>query len=362
MQIFDAFNVLTDMRCAGARGRVLLPVAVSLALVGCGGGSSTGTTPQVPTVPSERACVSADSGGTGYALGVCADTVVSVFQPIDATVLVGSSPLYSLELSAPPSVPLIPDSLPPIPLDATNRTPVGTRDIIGELRGEAYEDDSDSSITTLEPPYVALIDFRRAWNYLTASPLTDENTAVPVLEFASFGVWEGFPTISSADGYYGGWYAPRPGADALDTRPTTVRQYSGIAVGVLSPSEAGGTYSRSYGFSAKVVLTAGPAGIESGTISSMTISYGPQDKLEVETLALSDLSFSGTDNFTDQPVIGSLVGADATGALEARFLGATSGSPASLGKELAGRFRFQTTDGSKLLGVGAFGVRALDLQ
>lgn len=355
MHMFDQSRHLSKAGSARSRGLLLLPLAASLALAGCGGGSSTSEIPPPPPV----VCTATDGGGSGFALGVCADLVTSVFQPVDATVLPTDAPSYALTLTAPAT-------LAQITLTSANRTPVGTRDIIGELRGEAYEADSDASLTTLTPPYTALIDFRRAWNYLTVAPLDDSNTVVPVPEFASFGVWERFATASFSDGFFGSWYAPMPGADLLDVRPTTLRDYAGVAVGVLSPAEPGGTYSRSYGFSAQVTISADNNGVVSGAISDLRISYGPQDALVVEPVSLKVLSFASPSNLAGQPVTASLLtstgtGADATGAVEARFFGASSGAPASQGKEIAGRFKFQTTDG-KLLGVGSFGVRALDLQ
>lgn len=349
MQIFEPSMRLSTAKASGARGMFLLPIAASLVLAGCGGGSSTSDVPPPPPV----VCTATDNGAAGFALGVCADTVTAVFQPVEATVIPTDAPSYALSLTAPAT-------LAQITLNSSNRLPVGTRDIVGELRGEAYEADSDASLTTLVPPYVALIDFRRAW-YFEDSPAADP-TIVPPLEFASFGVWERFATASFADGYFGGWYAARPGADALDERPTTTLQYSGVAVGVLSPAEPGGTYSRSYGFSAKVTVSANNNGILSGAISDVKISYGPQNALVVETVPLKVLSFSSPLNPAGQPSTATLVsstgtGAEATGAVEARFLGSTSGSPASEGKEIAGRFRFQTTDGSRFIGVGSFGVR-----
>jgi len=339
---------------SAARGSSLLPLAASLVLAGCGGGSSLADLP-APPVP---ACTATDGGGTGFALGVCTDAAVAAFQPVEAAVWPTDAPSYSLTLAFPAA---LPDGLSAsVELSAANRTPVGTRDILGELRGAAYAVDADASAATLTAPYTALTDFGLAWRH-DASPGTDP-TIVPPLEFSSFGVWERFATTRFTDGYFGGWYAPRPGADALDVRPTLERDYQGVAVGVLSPAEPGGVYSQSYGFSATVVLRAGRAGIVSGTISALKISYGVEPNLTVEAAQVKDLAFSGTDNFADQPVSGSLVsstgvGADAGGLVEARFFGATGAAPAGQGAEIAGRFRFQTADG-KLLGVGAFGVRA----
>jgi hypothetical protein len=350
MQIFDGFNAPTKARSAGARGAVLLPVAASLVLAACGGGSSGGGVQQPPPV----VCTATDGGGSGFALGVCVETVRSAFQPVEATVVPTDVPSYALTLTG-----QAPATLTETWLTSDNKLTTGTRDVIGGLRGVAYEADSDSDKTTLTPPYAALIDFR------TVTNAAAQDALVLQLEFASFGVWERFATTSDADGYFGGWYAARPVADAVNERPTTPRQYSGVAVGVLSPSEPGGAYSSSFGFSATVTVSANGNGIQFGTISDMKISYGPQEALVVEPVEIKVMEFSGTANPAGEPSNAALVtstgnGADATGLLEARFFGNTSGSPASLGKEIAGRFRFQTTDGSKFIGVGSFGVRAPD--
>src|SRR5690606_8675583 len=186
MQIFDPSMRLSTGKASGARGMFLLPIAASLVLAGCGGGSSTSDIPPPPPV----VCTATDGGGSGFALGVCADTVTSVFQPVEATVVPTDAPTYALSHTAPAT-------LAQITLNSSNRLPVGTRDIVGELRGEAYEADSDASLATLVPPYVALIDFREAKNV----PLKE--AVVLQLEFASFGVWERFATASFADGYFG---------------------------------------------------------------------------------------------------------------------------------------------------------------
>lgn len=153
MQIFEPSMRLSTAKASGARGMFLLPIAASLVLAGCGGGSSTSDIPPPPPV----VCTATDGGGSGFALGVCADTVTAVFQPVEATVLPTDAPSYALSLTAPAT-------LAQITLNSSNRLPVGTRDIVGELRGEAYEADSDASLATLVPPYVALIDFREAKN------------------------------------------------------------------------------------------------------------------------------------------------------------------------------------------------------
>lgn len=338
-------------RAGSAAARVLraAPLATAIVLAGCGGGSSGGGVPPPPPVVQ---CTATDGGGTGFALGVCADLITAAFQPVEATVVPGPASEYAIALTAPAT-------LPQVVLTTANRTPVGTRDIIGELRGEAYEADSDASNLTLLPPYVALIDFHRAWHH-SESTQTDSPT-VPLLQFASFGVWEHFAKSSFADGYLGSWYAARPASDGSDLRPTLTRNYSGVAVGVLTPAvPGGGGYSQSYGFSATVTLQADNNGIQSGEISGMKISYGPPDALVVEPVALKTLAISNPINLSP-PSTASLVsstgtGADASGTLEARFFG-SGATPADQGREIAGRFRFQTSDG-KLFGVGAFGVRA----
>ena len=343
-------------RVAGTVGALALAVA----LAACGG-SSVGELP-VP-VPPPVVCTATDGGGTGFALGVCAATNTSAFQPVATTVAQTGESSYDFLLTFPANLPA--NLSTSLRFTSANRTPIGTRDAVGELRGAAYEADAnadaDPANATLVPPYSALIDFRQAWLYSQPAP-SDADT-LQTMTYAGFGVWERFGTASFDDGHFGVWHSPLAAASALDARPTIPREYAGVAVGVISPTAAGGLYTRSYGFSATVTISVNAsAGITAGAISNLKIaSAGAGTDLTIESVPLRDLAFSAMDNFVGQPQRGALLtstgtGAAATGVVEARYFGSNV-STAELGREIAGRFRFQTSDGS-LRGVGSFGVRA----
>lgn len=357
MQIFDGFNAPTKARSAGARGAFLLPIAASLVLAACGGGSSGGGVQPPPPV----VCTATDGGGSGFALGVCTDTVTAAFQPANATVVPSASPSYELTLTAPAT-------LPQIRLTSANRTPVGTRDIIGELRGEAYEADadlaSDPQHVNLVAPYAALIDFRTAWRFDQSQP--DATNALQAMTYASFGVWERFATTSYADGYFGGWYAAWPSAVLTTNWPTGARSYTGLAVGVISPSNPASAVAlpqaRSYGFSATVTIDVDSTGkiLESSRITGLRIATsGTGFNLTIGDVPLDPIAFVwGSTNAVNQPVSGALVGTgganpDSTGSFEASFYGSNDAS-GEAGVEMAGRFSFETGNG--LRAVGAFGA------
>lgn len=342
-------------RVAGTVGAL----ALAAALAACSDGSLVDDLP----VPPPTACTATDGGGTGFALGVCATTDTAVFQPVAATVAQTGESSYDFLLTFPANLPS--NLSTSLTFTSANRTPFGARDAVGELRGAAYEADAnadaDPANATLVPPYSAMIDFRQAWLYSQPAP-SDANT-LQTMTYAGFGVWERFGTPSFDDGYFGVWHSPLAAASALDARPTIPREYAGVAVGVISPAAAGGLYTRSHRFSATVTISVNAsAGITAGTISNLKIaSAGTGTNLTIESVPLRDLAFSGMDNFVGQPQTGALVtstgtGAAATGVVEARYFGSNV-STAELGREIAGRFRFQTSDGS-LRGVGSFGVRA----
>lgn len=331
------------------RKRVLswAPVVATLALAACGGGSSgDGFT---PTPPAPVVCTATDGGGVGFSLGVCIDAsgeTRTVFQPADANVVIVEEPSgYVLSLTAPAT-------LPEVSLAKAQKTEVGTRDIIGRLRGDAYELDADSDNQTLTPPYVALIDFRNARDY----EAKEGDAPLVPLKLGGFGIWERFGKASFADGYFGGWAAPRADATARDEWPLAERSYTGLVVGVLSPKGAGGSRPSSQGFSARVTLRADSTGLLEGRIAEFYVSQGSEPKLIVEQLAQKDLVFDGANNLPGQPVNATLridAGPDDKGKVEARFLG-VAGNP---GREIVGRFVFETSDG--MVGTGAFGAVAV---
>lgn len=355
MPMFDQSRLLSKAGYARPRGLLLLPLAASLALAGCGGGSSTSDVIQQPVVR----CTALDGGGSGFSLGVCTDPITlvasSAFQPIEATVFPRADSSYALTLTAPAKI----LSVVFEPTDSTRTQELtNTRDVIGALRGEAYENDADPSPPQEAdpvPPYTALVDFRTAWNVEV-----EEGTPEPVvlqLEFANFGYWEQFTGQAADGGNFGGWYAKRSETAVTNDAPTLRTNYSGVAVGVLSPAEPG---SRSYGFSATVGVVGDRDGVRSGEINSLKISYrDPAGKLVFQDVPLNGLQFAEPiNNLEGQPSKASLLLVTASevasvGKIEARFFGSTT----SQGAEIAGRLRFETPDGMR--GVGAFGARVV---
>ncbi|TXL65572.1 hypothetical protein [Zeimonas arvi] len=347
MQIFDPSMRLRTGKASGARGILLLPIAASLVLAGCGGGSSIGDVTPQPVVR----CTALDGGGSGFSLGVCTNpaTLVasSAFQPIEAAVLPGANSSYALTLNAPAKI-------LNVAFGSGDETDPGVRDIIGAVRGTAYEKDADpsdpiSSILPV-PPYTALVDFRNAWD-------ADVGTEVLRLEFVNFGYWEQFTDKTADGGFFGGWYSKRSETSVTNDRPSGQTAYSGFAVGVLSPAEPG---ARSYGFSATVNVVGDNNGVQSGEIKSMKISYRDSaNKLIILDVPLNDLVFAvPVNDLAGQAATTDLLvstGSEVVpvGRVEARFFG----SATSRGAEVAGRLRFQTADGMR--GVGAFGARAV---
>lgn len=355
MQIFDPFMRSSTGKASGARGMFLLPIAASLVLAGCGGGSSIGgVTPQ----PVAR-CTAADGGGSGFSLGVCTDpttlAATSAFQPIEATVLPGADSSYSLTLTAPAKI-------LNVAFASGDATHARIRDIIGAVQGRAYENDADPAEPLAGrdavPPYTALVDFRNAWDAEIQDPKDpDFERQVLQLDFANFGYWEQFTGSTADGGYFGGWYSKRSETAVTNDPPAGQTTYSGIAVGVLSPAEPG---SRSYGFSATVSVVGDGIGVRSGEISAMKISYrDSNEKLVILNVPLNALVFSEpVNNSEGQAATTDLLvttgsGVVSVGRVEARFFGTTT----SRGAEIAGRLRFQTADGMR--GVGAFGARAI---
>lgn len=346
MQIFDPSVRSSTGKASGARGMLLLPIAASLVLAGCGGGSSTSDTPPPPPV----VCTATDGGGSGFALGVCTDPLTyvatSAFQPIDATVVVGADSSYALSLSGPAKTPNV-----AFTLGDSTRNLVKRRDVIGAVRGEAYEKDSDPSAPQEALPvlpYTALVDFRNARNV----EVEDEPTVLQ-LQFANFGHWE---QVTVEGSHFGGWYAKRSETAVTNDQPSLQTTYSGVVVGVLSPAEPG---ARSYGFSATVSVVGDSTGVRSGKIEAFKISYtDSQDRLVVRDVSLNSLAFRDPINLEGDAARATLdltttSGVASVGEVQARFFGSTT----SQGAEIAGRLRFQTADGMR--GVGAFGARAV---
>lgn len=329
-------------------GAIGLLFATSLAA--CGGGSSTG---HGPFVPVPVACDSASaSSGDGYAIGMCASTKTGVFLSIESGVDI---PLpvdsYNLTLLFPPAL----QSLDDVKAFASgNKTlPVYERDILGALQGSAYEDPPRPELSA---PYVALTDFRSACCYKVATTWEP-----PQLKYVGYGTWEKVPT--DAEGFVGPWYAATP--DNLTNLWPLDRasgSFRGYVVGAVGPDETGGGYlDRLRSFSAPIEIKVGGTGqIVSGRIGTIVMPYYTSTRpgtLAFETLPLGPVDLSASSGASPGKLAGSLAsvgGLDAdldAGSFEAQYFGRSG----EVGYELAGRFRFRTSNG--LIAIGSFGAQ-----
>ncbi len=326
-------------------------------LAACGGGSSGGVDVGGGGGGTQPPCVSTQGGGSGFALGSCLATHTSVFQPIVAGVQVNAASVpgqdgFVLSLSFPAALASMDEAA--IGFTAANQPPSDERNIVGVLRGQAYESPLNAQLT---PPYVALTDFHRNWTY-TANPVTD--TPLLQMSHASFGTWEKFPGSTTNDGFLGVWYAPRDLANDY-TWPSGAATYLGVAVGVIAPDgSSGAALDQPYGFSAQVSITVDGTGrIAGGQLDSMKIRYrsgggwavadilirpillspgvGPSAPASTTTGTLSTVP-AGTDM--------NLTGGD----YQANYIAFASPQ----GAELAGQLRFRTDRG--LVGIASFGT------
>lgn len=330
------------------------------ALAACGGGSSGGVNTGGGG-GSIAPCLSTQGGGTGFALGSCLSTQTSVFQPVTASVVVAAGvPAYpstdgfTLSLLFPSTLQAYDEAA--VAFTGGNQPPASDRNIVGVLRGQAYESPLHAQLT---PPYVALTDFHRSWTY-TADPSTD----VPLLAMshASFGTWEKFPNSTTNDGFFGVWYAQRALAnDATWPSAGANIVYEGRAVGVIAPAgSAGASLSLPFGLSGHVLITvdAGTGRILSGQLDTMQVSYRTGSALAVGDAGVKTIVLSGGGGASPASTTGSLsTAAGGTGAnvvsgdYEAKYFAPPTGP---IGAELAGRMRFTTDSG--LVGIASFGA------
>ncbi len=326
-------------------GRAVPAALLAGALAACGGGGGGGGGGSQAPEP----CDSQNSRGEGFALGSCAATSTNVFQPIEANVVVNGTDSYTLTLG-------FPADLAPLGgttgFTATNRPPSELRNIIGVLQGQAYEDPAQGQ--NLTPPYVAITDFFRAADFETDTPL-------PEFRFASFGTWEKFAGSGLDgfnEGYLGIWFAERPGPpNVVPNAPTVAGSYSGRVVGLVGdgpgePKAIGGRF----GFSAPITIQVAGGRITEAQLGELTISSQPAGgSLTASNLAMNPVVFRES-SLPPGPLIGALAsggGNEATitsGEYEARFFGIAG----EQGAEIAGRFRFTTSNG--LFGVASFGA------
>ncbi len=327
--------------------------ALAMILAGCGGGGGGGGGDEPPP-PPVAACVSQDAASdTGFALGVCGNPPSTVLMETGATVVPAATPRgYTLTLAFPAGQP---GSLGgSYSFGTTNKTAFGVRDLIGAVRGEAFED----------PPaprgaYTAITGFHKYWDGVSVPEASSR-------EFAhiDFGVWERAGT-ETPDTYFGVWHAKwNPGA--VNEWPAQARVYEGPAVGVLGPHRAAGdTHAdrqgvRTYGFSARVRIAVDASGriIEGqSSVSDLVVSFPdplePQSRSQTEAVTVVTPMPIRQDAGGTSPaaLAGNLVLTDGgPSAFEAQFFG-TAAAPAT---EIAGRFRFKTAAG--MFAIGAFGA------
>lgn len=351
------FRVFRFLRTAAA----VLVTAGGLAA--CGGGSSGGVNTGGGGGGGNAApCLSTQGGGSGFALGSCLSTQTSVFQPVTASVVVNAASVvdfpsqdgYTLSL-------LFPSGLQSQQsLDGTtgftmaNQPPASDRNIVGVLRGQAYESPLHTELT---PPYVALTDFHRNWSFATEP---SSNPPLLAMSHASFGTWEKFPNSTTNDGFLGVWYAPRDLSNnaTWPAGPADI-VYEGRAVGVIAPTGSTGALTQPFGFSGHVLITVdgGTGRIKSGQLDGMQISYRTSSGLAVADPGIKTIALSTGTGTSPNPTTGTLsTAAGGTGAnlvsgdYEAKFF-APLGDP---GAELAGQMRFTTDSG--LVGVASFGA------
>lgn len=338
------------MRAVRFLGRSLPAVVLAGVLVACGGGGGGGGRGPAPAQPCDSQ--TPRGGGDGFALGSCAATSTNVFQPIETTVTVNGVDSYRLTLVFPADLAGLGGTTD---FTAVHKPPTALRNIIGVLEGQAYENPAQGA--NINPPYVAITDFFQATNFESPS------TVLEPLEFASFGTWEKFAGSGQAgfnEGYLGIWYAQRPGAVQPDA-PALAGSYVGRVAGLVG-SGAGDPKAipGRFGFSAPITLQVGSGGqITSAQLGELTISSQPAGgSLIADDLALRPVVFETssappglltglvTSTAGGQPNDASIT----SGNYEARYFG-TAGR---LGEEIAGRFRFTTSNG--IIGVASFGA------
>lgn len=324
-------------------GRIVPAVVAAGVLAACGGGGGGGGGggTQAPQV-----CDSQRSRGDGFGIGSCAATTTNVFQPIESSVVVNGTDSYTLTLVFPPDL----SSLNSVTgFTSEHKPPDALRNIIGIMQGQAYENPMRGR--DVVPPYVAITDFFQATNFENKQPQ-------PSLQYASFGTWEKFAGSGVAgfnEGYLGIWYAPRPGS--IVRNPPGDGTYDGRVVGIVGdgpnePKALGGRF----GFSAPITLQVAGGRITGAQLGDFTRSFQPAGgPLSADELALNPVVFqaSSAPPGVLSGAVASSAGGEASitsGAYQAEYFG-SAGDP---GHEIAGRFRFTTSNG--LIGVASFGA------
>ncbi len=329
-------------------GRAVPAVFAATVLVACGGGGGGGGGDRGAAAP--QPCDSQNSRGPGFALGSCAATATNVFQPVESDVVINGTDAYTMTLDFPSDLSSLDGTTG---FTAANKPPE-LRNIIGELRGQAYENPAQPT-AQLTPPYVALTDFFQARDRVSGG-------VVLSLQFAGFGTWEKFAGSGLAafnEGYLGTWYASRPGAGTVTNQaPTIAGVYEGFVAGVIGDdgTRTPRVLNGRFGFSAPITLEVNAGGtIASATLGALSISFqeAGSSTLRTAQLALNTITFGAS---SVPPVaagtVSSAAGAEASssGVYQADYFGISG----NLGEEIAGRLRFTTSNG--LVAVGAFGA------
>jgi len=350
-------------------GRAVPAVLGAVVLSACGGGGGGGGG---GSGPAPKACeATKPNNETGFAVGTCEETGVTVLRNIQSHVRVLSGG-YNLVIQPSGEVQQVDEAFTSAnlsPLIAGGDGVLRYRTILGALSGVAYEVSPNAIDQEIKPPFVAVIDFQQAWNWTSS---TSRGPQVLDLSAVSFGTWD--RAITTGEGYFGVWYAQRP--NATDTSPPTSQtHFAGRSVGILgattetsfarlslAPSvdpyfAKGGT---GRGYSANVEFTIAGQTL-SGTLSAFVVSVANEAGQIVSTapFEMRTISFQSTNvppaGGVDSPIVGTLSSSEivpGTGTFEATFFG-LPGNASS--KEIGGRFQFQTTDG--LVAVGSFGAQ-----
>lgn len=335
--------------------RLGLAVAATSALVACGGGGGGGggNSSREEPIP---VCNSLNSSSTGFAVGVCTSPQGSKLHDITA-VVTGNPDDYNLNLTFPSYLPSTLSG--PVSFAAANKTPERTRDVLGAIRGVAYENPAGEGY-----PYTALTSFKNVYSPASATQMSG-------FDYADFGTWERH--ISRGEMYVGAWYKPSAASTSNQWSGQT-RQYSGWVVGAITEYRAFGdtlptrANIRTYSFSAQIDVQVAADGsiVASGSsIHDLNVSYPDStnrsgDLSTFEAILNADRTVFGplkmqsivADSIRDGVAAGDIIVPLASGRYELKFFGTTA-DPA---RELAGRFRFTTGSGQNA--VASFAARA----
>jgi len=281
---------------------------------------------------------------------MCASTATSVFVDVGSAVQIPlPTDSYILTLNFPAALDA---NDGPTGFTAANLTaPEWGRNVLGALQGVSYENPLN---TMLSAPYVALTDFHSPTAYLYNPPWLP-----PQLQYVRFGTWEKVPI--STEGFVGPWYEPIS-ENVKNFWPSgTNRRYLGYIVGAIGPDEDGSAalgHLRSFSAPIEIQVDGSSGRIASAQIGTMVMPYYDSNLLKFDVLRVDPVSLqqSGTDT-VDMALTGSMISAAGPDAdlVDGRFEAKYFGVSGDYSYELAGRFRFRTSNG--LIAIGSFGAQ-----